>query len=97
VWRPVPVPPGPARGGRQLVSVTVLPAGSAAAVGANFGPTTFGALHASWNGRRWSVTTGPLNGTALGAITTGGHALWAAGSKDVSPTRFVPLVQKCHQ
>jgi hypothetical protein len=42
-WRPVPVPPGPARDGRQLISVTVLPGGRAAAVGDNLGPTTFGA------------------------------------------------------
>jgi hypothetical protein len=96
-WRSVPVPAGPARDGRQLISVTVLRGGRLAAVGNNLGPATTGALHARWNGRRWSVTPGPLNGTYLNAITTNGHALWAVGSKDVSPTRLVPLVQTCHQ
>jgi hypothetical protein len=96
-WRSVPVPAGPARDGRQLISVTVLRGGHLAAVGNNLGPATTGALHAQWNGRRWSVAAGPLNGTSLNAITTVIHALWAVGSKDQSATRFVPLVQTCHQ
>jgi hypothetical protein len=96
-WRSVPVPAGPARYGRQLISVTVLRGGQLAAVGNNLGPTTTGALHALWNGRRWSVTAGPLNGTSLNAITTDGHALWATGAKDQSATRIVPLVQTCRQ
>lgn len=96
-WRSVPVPAGPARDGRQLTSVTVLRGGHLAAVGNNLGPATTGTLHAGWNGRRWSVAAGPLNGTSLNAITTDGHALWAVGSKDQSATRFVPMVQTCHR
>jgi hypothetical protein len=96
-WRSVPVPAGPARdGGRQMISVTVLRGGHLAAVGDNLGPTG-GALYAGWNGRRWSVAAGPLNGTTLNAVTTDGHALWAVGSKNQSATRFVPLVQTCRQ
>ena len=96
-WRSVPVPAGPARDGRQLISVTVLPGGHLAAAGNNLGPATTGALYAQWNGRRWSVAADPLNGTSLNAITTGGHRLWAVGSKDRSATRFVPLLKTCHQ
>jgi hypothetical protein len=96
-WRSVPVPAGPARDGRQLISVTVVRGGHLAAVGDTLGPATTGALSARWNGRRWSVAAGPLNGTLLNAITTGGHALWAVGSKDQSAPRFVPLVQTCHR
>lgn len=96
-WSSVPVPAGPARDGRQLISVTVAHGGHLAAVGDNLGPATTGALYARWNGRRWTVAAGRLNGTSLNAITTDGHALWAVGSKDRSATRFVPLVQTCHQ
>jgi hypothetical protein len=96
-WRSVPVPAGPARDGRELISVIVLRGGHLAAVGNNLGPATTGVLHARWNGLRWSVAAGPLNGTSLNAITTNGHALWAVGSKDQSATRLVPLVQTCHQ
>jgi hypothetical protein len=97
-WRSVPVPPGPARLGRELTSVTGLSGGGRlAAVGDTLGPSTTGALHAGWNGRRWSVTAGPLNGTSLAAVTTDGHTLWAVGAKDQSASRFVPLVQTCRQ
>ena len=41
-WRSVPVPAGPARDGRQLMSVTVLPGGHLAAAGNNLGPATTG-------------------------------------------------------
>jgi len=95
-WRSVPVPAGPGPNGRQLISVTVLRSGHLAAVGNNLGPATTRALHAQWNGRRWAVAAGPLNGTSLNAITTGGDALWAVGLKEQSATRFVPLVQTCH-
>jgi hypothetical protein len=95
-WRSVPVPAGPARDGRQLISVTVVRGGHLAAAGNTLGSATTGALYARWNARRWSVAVGPLNGTFLNAITTGGHALWAVGAKDQSATRFVPLVQTCH-
>jgi hypothetical protein len=97
-WRSVPVPPGPARLGRELTSVTGLGGGGRlAAVGDTLGPATTGALHAGWNGRRWSVTPGPLNGTSLAAVTTDGHTLWAVGAQDQSASRFVPLVQTCRQ
>ena len=96
-WRSVPVPAGPAGDGRQLISVTAVGGGHLAAAGNTLGPATTGALSARWNGRRWSVAAGPLNGTSLNAITTDGHALWAVGSKDQSATRFAPLVQTCHQ
>jgi hypothetical protein len=87
---------GPARDGRQLISATVLRGGHLAAVGNNLGPATTVALHALWNGRRWSVTVGPLNGTSLNGITTDGHNLWAVGSKDTSAARFVSLTEICH-
>ena len=65
-WRSVPVPAGPARVGRELVSVTGLGGHShLAAVGNNLGPTTTGALHAGWNGHRWSVTAGDRKSTRL--------------------------------
>jgi hypothetical protein len=96
-WRSVPVPPGPARVGRELVSVTGLGGGRLAAVGNNLGPATTGALHAGWDGRRWSVAAAPLNGTSLAAITTAGRTLWGVGAKDQSASRFVPLVQTCRQ
>lgn len=95
-WRSVPVPAGPAGDGRQLISVTAVGGGQLAAAGNTLGPATTGALDARWNGRRWSVAAGPLNGTSLNAITTGDHALWAVGYKDRSAGRFVPLVQTCH-
>jgi hypothetical protein len=94
-WRSVPVPAGPARDSRQLTSVTVLRGGYLAATGNTLGPATTGALHARWNGHRWSVAAGPLNGASLNAITTGRHNLWAVGAKDQSATRFVPLTQLC--
>jgi len=96
-WRPVLVPAGRAPGGSQLNSVAVLRGGHLAAVGYNLGLHTTSALYARWNGRRWSVAAGPLNGTALNAITTSAHALWTVGAIDQSATRFVPLVQTCHQ
>ena len=41
----------------------------------------------------WSVTIGPENGIARGAVTAGGRTLWAVGAVDRSTAVFTPIVQ----
>jgi hypothetical protein len=96
-WQSVAVPDlGPAHDGRQLNSIAHAGGRRLVAVGADLGPTRTGALYARWDGYRWSVVLGPVNGTFLNAVSAGGATLWAVGATDTSAGKLVPIVQRSH-
>jgi hypothetical protein len=93
-WRSVDIPnPGSAHRDHDLFAVTAIGHGQLAAVGEDEAGSF---IHAQWDGRRWTVTVGPRNGSQLNAVSVDGHQLWAVGTRDVpdGQVAFVPLVQE---
>lgn len=52
------------------------------------------ALYGVWNGREWSISTGPRTDVDLNAVSFDGrHVIWAAGAVGTSMQTFGPVVQ----
>jgi hypothetical protein len=74
----------------EFQSVTSTGHGSLVAVGSD---SAGKALYGTWNGRGWSLSTGP-DITQLNAVSFDGqHAIWAVGSADTAGQAFRPVVQ----
>jgi hypothetical protein len=88
--------PGEKDASWEFESVTSAGRGRLVAVGSDTaaGPGIPGrALYGGWNGRRWSLSTGP-HITQLNAVSfDGGRAIWAVGSQTISSQSFRPVVQ----
>lgn len=88
--------PGEKDASWEFESVTSAGHGRLVAVGSDTaaGPGVPGrALYGVWNGRAWSLSTGP-HITQLNAVSfDGGRAIWAVGSQSTSSQSFRPVVQ----
>ena len=93
-WVSVAVPhPGEGNESWEFESVTSIGHGDLVAVGSAGTATVGRALYGAWNGRRWSLSTGP-GITQLNAVSFDGrHAIWAVGSESTSAQAFRPVVQ----
>ena len=82
----IPAAAGPVIAGHE-------PCGIVVAVGSAGSATVGRALYGTWNGRRWSLRTGP-HITQLNAVSFDGRkAIWAVGSEITSDQAFRPVVQ----
>jgi hypothetical protein len=90
-WAWVAVPhPGEGNDSWEFESVTSTGHGNLVAVGSD---SAGKALYGTWNGRGWSLSTGP-HITQLNAVSSDGRrATWAVGSADTSGQAFRPVVQ----
>jgi hypothetical protein len=59
----------------------------------NNGPLLFEPLLAAWNGRHWSVSTGPHISELNAASFDGRKTVWAVGSESFSEQAFRSVVQ----
>jgi hypothetical protein len=94
-WTSVAVPhKGEGSADWEFESVTSIGHGYLVAVGSdNTGVPPGRAVYGVWNGRAWSVNTGP-HITQLNAVSYDGrHAVWAVGSVQTSGQAFQPVVQ----
>jgi hypothetical protein len=93
-WAAVAVPrPGEGHESWGFESVTSIGHGDLVAVGSAGSATVGRALYGMWNGRRWSLRTGP-HITQLNAVSFDGRkASWAVGSEITSGQAFRPVVQ----
>jgi hypothetical protein len=95
-WVRVTVPhPGEGNASWEFESVTSTGHGHLTAVGSDTpaGAEPGRALYGAWNGRAWSLRTGP-HITQLNAVSfDGGQAIWAVGSRTTSSQSFRPVVQ----
>jgi hypothetical protein len=96
-WQSVKMPdPGPTSQTTKLLSVAAFGHGQLAAVGYTDGAQVSAAVFASWNGHSWTTSRGSDSQAMQNDVATDGHSLWAVGSRDVSLSRFVPLIQTSH-
>jgi len=93
-WASVAVPhPGEGNQSWGFEAVTSTGDGDLTAVGSAGSATVGRALYGTWNGRVWSLGTGP-HITELNAVSVdGGRATWAVGSENTSRQSFRPVVQ----
>ena len=93
-WASVSVPhPGEGNESWGFEAVTSTGHGDLIAVGSAGSDTVGRALYGRWNGRAWSLSTGP-HITQLNAVSPAGrNATWAVGSEITSSQAFRPVVQ----
>jgi hypothetical protein len=93
-WASVAVPhPGEGNESWGFESITSTGHGDLVAVGSAGSATVGRALYGTWNGKAWSLSTGP-NITELNAVSFDGrNAVWAVGSGNTSGQVFRPVVQ----
>jgi hypothetical protein len=93
-WAVVAVPhPGEGDESWEFESVTSIGHGGLVAVGSAGSATVGRGLYGTWNGRSWSLSTGP-DITQLNAVSFDGRsAIWAVGSEIISSQAFRPVVQ----
>jgi hypothetical protein len=95
-WTSVAVPhPGEGNASWEFESITSTGHGHLVAVGSDTpaGAKPGRALYGAWNGRDWSLRTGP-HITQLNAVSFDGRrAIWAVGSQTTSSQSFRPIVQ----
>jgi hypothetical protein len=93
-WASVAVPhPGEGNESWEFESVTSIGRGDLVAVGSAGTAAAGRALYGAWNGRRWSLSTGP-DITQLNAVSFDGRkTIWAVGSEITSGQAFRPVVQ----
>jgi hypothetical protein len=93
-WAVVAVPhPGEGNQSWGFESVTSIGHGDLVAVGSAGSATVGRALYGTWNGRGWSLSTGP-HITQLNAVSFDGrNATWAVGSESTSGQAFRPVIQ----
>jgi hypothetical protein len=87
--------PHPGEGGESwgFEAVTSTGHGDLIAVGSAGSATVGRALYGTWNGRGWSLSTGP-HITQLNAVSFDGRgATWAVGSESTSDQTFRPVVE----
>jgi hypothetical protein len=92
-WAVVTVPhPGEGNESWGFESVTSTGHGDLVAVGSAGSATVGRALYGTWNGRGWSLSTGP-HITQLNAVSFDGrNAIWAVGS-EITSSQIRPVVQ----
>jgi hypothetical protein len=93
-WASVSVPhPGEGDESWGFEAVTSIGHGDLIAVGSAGSATVGRALYGRWNGRAWSLSTGP-HITQLNAVSPAGrNATWAVGSEITSSQVIQPVVQ----
>ena len=93
-WVSVAVPhPGEGNESWGFDAVTRTGHGDLIAVGSAGSATVGRALYGTWNGRGWSLSTGP-HITQLNAVAFDGRdAVWAVGSESSSDQAFRPVVE----
>jgi hypothetical protein len=86
--------PGEKDASWEFESVTSTGHGRLVAVGSDTAGQWGRALYGVWNGRRWSLSTGP-HITQLNAVSFDrrGGAIWVVGSRSTSSQSFWPVVQ----
>lgn len=93
-WVSVAVPhPGEGNESWGFEAVTSTGHGDLIAVGSAGSATVGRALYGTWNGRGWSLSTGP-HVTELNAVSFDGRdAVWTVGSETTSDQAFRPVVE----
>ena len=90
--------PSPSAGTQSALSGVAAIHGQAWAVGGSFARTSR-PLVLHWTGHTWQRAATPLASDVQldGVAVVIPNQVWAVGAKDQSATRFVPLIQTCHQ